>query len=89
MMNVVSIGDFKELKELKRAEDAYKGYLKTLGNSQLEIEVNSLLEEFSGDLYGKDFFTKGQLILKEITSRAHTPVKLKIEKLTKDTLRLI
>lgn len=88
-MNVVSIGDFKESKELKRVEDAYKGYLKSLGNSQLEIEVNSLLEEFSGDAYGKDFFSKGQLILKEITSRASAPVKLKIEKLTKDTLRLL
>lgn len=88
-MNVVSIGEFKELKEMKKAEESYKGYLKTLGNSQLEIEVNALLEEFSGDVYGKDFFTKGQLILKEISSRATGPVKAKIEKFSKDTLKLL
>ena len=88
-MNVVSMGEFKELKEIKRTEESYGKYLKTLGNSQLEIEVNVLLEEFSGDVYGKDFFSKGQLILKEITSRAQQPIKAKIESLTKDTLRLL
>jgi hypothetical protein len=88
-MKVVSIGEFKEQKELKKAEEAYKGYLKTLANSQLEIEVNELLDEFSGDMYGKDFFSKGQLILKEISSRATGPVKSKIESLTTDTLRLL
>lgn len=88
-LNVVDLVEFKELKELKRTEENYRSYLKTLGNSQLEIEVNHLLEEFSGDCYGRDFFSKGQLILKEITSRVHPPVKAKIEKLTQDTLRLI
>ena len=88
-MNVVSMGEFKELKDIKKAEESYKRYLKTLGNSQLEIEVNALLEEFSGDVYGKDFFSKGQLILKEISSRANEPVKTKIEKFSKDTLRLL
>lgn len=88
-MNVVSMGEFKELKDIKKAEESYKRYLQTLGNSQLEIEVNALLEEFSGDVYGKDFFSKGQLILKEISSRATGPVKTKIEKLSKDTLRLL
>jgi hypothetical protein len=89
MMSVVSMGEFKELRDLKRAEESYGRYLKTLANSQLEIEVNSLLEEFSGDLYGKDYFSKGHLILKEITARASGPVKSKIELLTTDTLRLL
>ena len=88
-MNVVSIGEFKELKEIKKIEESYRRYLKTLGNSQLEIEVNILLEEFSGDAYGKDFFSRGQLILKEITSRAQQPLKTKIENLTKETLKLL
>lgn len=88
-MNVINLGEFKELKETKRCEEAYGRYLKSLENSQLEIEVNSLLEEFSGDSYGKDFFSKGQLILKEITSRAATPVKSKIENMTTDTLKLL
>lgn len=88
-MNVVNLGEFKELKEIKKSEDAYRLYLKTLANSQLEGEVNHLLEEFSGDVYGKDFFNKGHLILKEISSRAEPPVKAKIESLNQDTLRLL
>ena len=88
-MNVINLGEFKELKETKRCEETYGRYLKSLGNSQLEIEVNSLLEEFSGDSYGKDFFSKGQLILKEITSRATGPVKSKIETMTSYNLKLL
>lgn len=88
-MKVINFGEFKELKESKRSEESYGRYLKTLQNSQLEIEVNSLLEEFSGDTYGNDFFSKGQLILKEITSRADAPVKRNIQILTNDTLKLI
>lgn len=86
-MNVVDIGEFKEQKEIKKSEDAYRGYLKTLGNSQLEIEVNSLLEEFSGQVYGREFFTKGQLILKEISSRTHEKVRKKIELFSTETLK--
>jgi hypothetical protein len=57
-----------------------------LGNSQLETEVHALLEEFSHGAYGKDYFTKGKLILNEISNRAHESVKFKIDELTKDTL---
>ncbi len=88
-MKVLSINEWKDLKEIKRSEESYKRYLSTLANSQLEIEVNALLEEFSGDSYGKDFFAKGQLILKEITSRAQGSAKQKIEKFSKDTLQLL
>jgi hypothetical protein len=88
-MNVISIGDFKEKKEIQKSEEIYTRYLKTLGNSQLEIEVNALLDEFSGDAYGKDFFSKGRLILNEISARAEQPVRLKIDSLTKETLRLL
>ena len=88
-MKVVNLGEFKELKEIKRCEEAYGRYLKTLGNSQLEIEVNALLEEFSGDTYGKEFFSKGRLILKEITSRTDLPVRTKLESFTSDTLKLL
>lgn len=88
-MNVISLGDYKELKELKKCEELYGRYLKTLGNSQLEVEVNALLEEFSGDSYGRDFFSKGRLILNEISARASQPVKTKIDSLSKETLKLI
>lgn len=88
-MNVFNLGEFKELKEIKRCEESYTRYLKTLGNSQLEIEAFSLLEEYSGGTYGKEFFSKNKLILKEITSRADLSVRPKIEALTKDTLKLL
>lgn len=87
-LNVINLGDFKELKEIKQTEKSYETYLKSLANSQLEVEVNYLLDEFSGDQYGKDFFSKGQMILQEIKSRAHQSVKRKIELLT-EPLRLL
>ncbi len=88
-MNTVDFREFKELREIKKAEETYRQYLKTLANSQLEGEVNHLLEEFSQDVYGKDFFNKGQLILKEISSRADKPTKTKIEAMNQETLRLL
>lgn len=88
-MNVISFEEFRQSHEIKKCAVAYSGYLKTLANFQLEIEVNALLEEFSGDTYGNDFFAKGEMILKEITSRASAPVKIKIENLTQDTLHLV
>ncbi len=88
-MNVISLNEYKETKELQRTEEVYSRYLKTLGNSQLEVEVNVLLEEFSGDIYGKDFFSKGRLILNEIGLRAQGPVRTKIQSIARETLRLI
>lgn len=88
-MNVFNLGEFKELKEIKKCEESYTKYLKTLGNSQLEIEVNSLLEEFSEGAYGKEFFSKGKLILNEISSRAEGSVKSSIRSLTQETLKLL
>lgn len=88
-LNVVDLENFKEKKELMRLEENYRRYLKTLGNTQLEIEINHLLDEFSGDNYGKDFHSKIPLIFKEISFRAHGPIKAKIDSLHKDTLKLI
>ncbi len=89
-MNVISFGDYKEMQEIKRCEESYSRYLKTLGNSQLEIEVNCLLDEYSCDSYGVDYFSKGRLILSEISARAAAPVRSKIELLiTNDTLKLL
>jgi hypothetical protein len=88
-LNVVDFSEFKEAQELKKAEVNYGRYLKTLPNSQLEGEVNHLLEEFSQDIYGKEFFSKGKLILKEISSRATGNVKTKIELMNDDTLKLL
>lgn len=88
-LNVVDFHNFKEKKELKRMEESYRRYLKTLGNSQLEIEINHLLEEFSGDDYGKDFHSKIPLIFKEISFRASGPIKAKIESLQSETIKLI
>lgn len=88
-MSIVNLSEFKELKQLRRCEESYNLYLKSLGNTQLELEVYSLLDEFSQDNYDQDFFTKGKMILKEITLRAQGPVKLKIENMSKEVLLLI
>lgn len=87
-LNVVDLNEFKELKETRKSEETYGRYLKSLGNTQLEIEVNHLLEEFSNDDYGNDFFSKVRMSLKEISSRASGQVKAKIELINNDTLNL-
>lgn len=76
-VNVVDLGAFKEIKELRKSVVCFEKYLKGLSNIQLEVEVNHLLD----DNKGKDFFSKSQAILKEITSRVHPSVKPKIEEL--------
>jgi hypothetical protein len=86
-MKVLNLEEFKGNKELKKCEHSFGRYLKTLSNTQLEIEVNALLEEFSDDSYRKDFFSKARLILKEITSRAQGPIKNKIETMAKETFK--
>ena len=88
-MNIVNLGEFKEQREVKKNEESYGLYLKTLPNSQLEGEVHHLLQEFSEADYGKGSFSKGHLILKEISSRADQPVKSKIESMNQETLRLL
>lgn len=67
--NVVSLGQYKENAQLRKSQEQYKDYLGSLSHSQLESEVNFLLEEYSHDLYGRDYFLKGQMILKEIAGR--------------------
>jgi hypothetical protein len=87
--NVLDLHLFKEHREVKRTEETYQRYLKSLANSQLEGEVNHLLEEFSQDSYGKEFYSKGKLILNEISSRASDPVKTKIDLMNEETFRLL
>jgi len=89
MNKIFDLGEFKELKEIKRTEETYQRYLRSLANSQLEGEVNHLLYEFSQDTYGKEFFSKGKLILNEISSRADGPVKSKIETMNEETIKLL
>ena len=87
--NVVMMGEFREMRETRRSQDGYKRYLSTLQNSQLESEINFLLEEFSLDAYGTDFFYKVRLVQSELVSRADDGWKTKIESLTRDTLHLL
>ncbi len=88
-LNVVDLEKWKEMKEIRKSEERYAKYLGTLANSQLESEVNYLLDEYSGDASGNDFFSRGKLILKEISSRTHGSVRAQIDRLNFDTLRLI
>jgi len=67
--NVIDMQEFKNFLQVRNKEEHYGRYLKTLANSQLEIEINHLLNEFSEDCYEDDFHSKGRLILEEISSR--------------------
>lgn len=80
-LNVVDMESFKELKERKKSLRAFEGYLKGLSNTQLEVEVNHLMD--SSEESGGEFFSRSQMVLKEITNRAHPSVKSKIEDLGK------
>lgn len=79
--NVVSLGQYKENTLLRKSQQQYKEYLGGLDHSQLESEVNFLLQEYSTDLYGKDYFLKGQMILKEIAGRTNGEWSSKISEM--------
>jgi hypothetical protein len=83
---VIMIGEFRELRETRRSQENYKRYLSTLENSQLESEINFLLEEFSMDSYGKDFFYKARLVQSELVSRADDDWKVRIENMNQEIL---
>ncbi len=80
--NVTSLSEFRERKELWKTHEGYQSYLRSLANSQLEVEINFLLDECSHDAYGKEIFQKGHLVLGEIASRADGEWKKRIEALT-------
>ncbi len=79
LLNVIHVGKFKEYRENRRKNKSYANYLNTLANSQLEVEINILFDEHKDNQGHQDFVNKSQLILKEISSRAHYKVKEKIE----------
>lgn len=85
--NVIEMGNFKDFREAKAQSKHYEMYLKTLENAQLETEVHCLLDEFSEDRQDKNYFSRGQMILREIRSRAHVSVRKKIDLIT--DLRLL
>ncbi len=87
--NVVMMGDFRDMRDMRRSQDGYKKYLATLANSQLEGEINFLLNEFSEHTYDKDFFFKVRQVQTEIVARADDDWKLRIESLNRETLHLI
>jgi hypothetical protein len=88
-LNVINMGEFRELKELRRSGEGYGRYLSTLGDSQLGTETNYLLDEYSNDSFGKDFSQKVKMVLEEIASRADITCRKKIRDLNSDTLRLL
>lgn len=73
--------EFCEMREARKVQENYKKYLVSLANSQLETEINYLLDEFSLDTYGKDFFSKVRLVQNELVSRADDDWKVRIEQL--------
>ena len=83
--NVLMMGQFREMRDTRKSQDNYKRYLTTLVNSQLESEINFLLEEFSMDSYGQDFFYKVRLVQSELVSRADDDWKVRIENMNQET----
>lgn len=83
--NVVEMGDFREMREIRRSQENYKRYLATLGNSQLESEINFLLDEFSMDTYGHDFFFKVRMVQSELVSRADDDWKGRIQSINQES----
>lgn len=83
--NVVVMDDFREMREIRRSQENYKRYLATLGNSQLESEINFLLDEFSMDTYGHDFFFKVRMVQSELVSRADDDWKGRIQNINQET----
>ncbi len=82
--NIVSLGQYKENALLRKTQEQYKDYLGTLSHSQLESEVNFLLEEYSSDVYGRDYFLKGQMILKEIAGRTDGEWSTRIDEMQRN-----
>ncbi len=87
--NVINLRDPKNYQEIKKVNSTYGLYLKGLNNSQLESEINFLINEISHENSDLDTLQKGKLILKEITSRVDTETKAKIQKRYQETLDLI
>lgn len=87
--NVVDLTEFKTSKAQGAQSKVYEQYVQSLSNSQLEIEVNNLLNIFSEDNYGDDYFAKSKLILNEISNRTHHQVRPKLEKMNAEILRLL
>jgi hypothetical protein len=78
--NVVNLGDWQESREIRLKNEVYSRYLQTLPNAQLEIEIGHLIRGPEINL-----FSKAQLVMKEIGSRAHEDVRSKIEKFHQDS----
>lgn len=87
--NVVMMGEFRESREVRQSQDNYKKHLSTLANNQLESEINFLLDQFSLDTYGQDFFLKVRLVQNELVSRADVDWKVRIEDINKEILHLV
>lgn len=88
-LNVVDLSRFKMAKTQKAQGKIYEKYVRSLSDSQLEVEVNQLLTIFADDNYGDDYFLRGKLILKEISNRTHHQVRPKLEKMNAEVLRLL
>ena len=80
-LNVVEMGAFKELRDIKKSLGPFENYLKGLSNTQLETEVSHLIAKSQGQSLCQDLLSRSELILKEISGRVHPLVKPKIEEL--------
>jgi hypothetical protein len=79
--NVIGFEDLRVRNEIRKSQANYKMYLGTLGNSQLEAEINFVLDHYSSEINENDFLDKVKLIQNEILNRADTDWKNSIQRL--------
>ena len=81
--NLIDVGNFKELNAVKKREDCYQTYIKTLGHTQLETEVNHLFTSLTDESQKLELVSKGKLLMGELMNRAGGEMKSQIESLNR------
>lgn len=79
MQNLIDLNSVRKQRVKAKTQSQYNEYLKSLSLSQLEIEANHLLEEFSEQVFGDDYALKVQSLLSHMAERAEGPFKEAIQ----------
>ncbi len=82
MQNIIDLETVRQQKAKLKTLAQYMGYIKTLSLTQLEVEANHLLEEFSDQNFGDDYTLRVQALLGHMAERAEGPFKEAIKGMT-------
>lgn len=81
--NLIDVGNFRDLNAAKKHEEGYQSYLKGLGQSQLETEVNYLFSSLTEENQKIELISKGKILMSELMSRAGGEMKSQIDSLNR------